>query len=117
MSDDLHRAIPYTPFFGTLYDILVENGASVSEFWPRDRFVSCEALSVVRGHGPSLELRIIRSLGGGGKLHYNPTAREFYVDGYCEDETPATLAIEERINAALAEFCATWTGPSPWRAP
>jgi hypothetical protein len=53
----------------------------------------------------------------GGKLRYKSTERRFYVDGYLESETPAMLATEERINAALAEFCAAWTGPSPWRAP
>lgn len=117
MSDDLHRAIPYTPFFGALYDLLVENGAKVPGYYTRDQHASCEALSVARGEGPSLELRIIGALGSGGKLRYKSTALLFYVDGYPDDETPETIAIEERINAALAEFCAKWTGPSPWRAP
>lgn len=117
MSDDLHRAIPYTPFFGALYDVLVENGAKIPSYYTRDQHASCEALNVARGEGPSPELRIIGSLGFGGKLRYKSTERRFYVDGYLESETPAMLATEERINAALAEFCAAWTGPSPWRAP
>lgn len=117
MTDDLHRAIPYAPFFGALYDILVENGANVPGYYTRDQHASCEALNVARGEGPSLELRIVGALGSGGKLRYKSSERRFYVNGYAETETPARLATEERINAALTEFCATWTGPSPWRSP
>lgn len=112
MDDDLHRAIPYAPFFRGVWDVLDANGACL-RIMQRDQYVSTEALRLVRGEGPSRELRIIGALGHGGNLYF-AFPRTFRVHGYREDETPATLATMERVNTALAEFCASWTGPSPW---
>lgn len=111
-DNDIHRAIQYAPFFRGVWDVLDANGACL-RIMQRDEYVSNEALRLARSEGPSSSLRIVGALGSGGKLRYQ-FPRRFYVDGYREDETLATIATEERINTALADFCAAWTGPSPW---
>ena len=103
----------YAPFFAGLYDTLAANGAALRI--DREEYVRSESEQVARGEVPSPELRIVGALGFGGKLRYVSYDRRFYVDGYPEDETPKTRAIEARCNDALRDFCAAWEGMTPWQ--
>ncbi len=104
----------YAPFFAGLYDTLAANDAAL-RILSREEYVRDESERVARGERPSPELRIVGALGHGGKLRCVSYDRRFYVDGYPEDETPATLAIEARCNDALRDFCAAWEGVTPWQ--
>ncbi len=103
----------YAPFFAGLYDTLAANDAALRI--DREEYVRHESERVGRGVGPSRELRIVGALGGGGKLWCRDYSRVFFVNGYPEDATPATLAIEARCNDALRDFCAAWEGVTPWQ--
>ena len=107
-------AARYAPFFAGLYDTLAANGAAL-RILSREEYVRHESEQVADGEGPSPELRIVGALGFGGKLRYVSYDRRFYVNGYPEDETPKTRAIEARCNDALRDFCAAWEGVTPWQ--
>ncbi len=114
MSDERKQAELVAPFFAALYDTLAANGAEL-RILSREEYVRHESERVARGERPSTELRIVGALGHGGKLRYVSYQRRFYVDGYPENETPKTRAIEARCNDALRDFCAAWEGATPWR--
>ena len=113
MSADRKRGERVAPFFAALYDTLAANGAELRI--GREEYVRHESERVVRGEGPSIELRIVGALGHGGKLWCRSYSRTFAVNGYTEDATPKTDALELRINTALRDFCAAWEGATPWR--
>lgn len=113
MSDERKWAERVAPFFAALYDTLAANGAEL-RILSREEYVRHESERVARGEGPSVDLRIVGALGHGGKLRYVSYPRRFYVDGYPENETPKTRAIEARCNDALRDFCAAWEGATPW---
>ena len=106
-------AARYAPFFGALYDTLAANGAALRV--DREEYVRHESDRVGRGVGPSTELRIVGALGSGGKLWCRNYSRTFAVNGYTEDATPKTDALELRINTALRDFYAAWEGVTPWQ--
>lgn len=110
----MSAAARYAAFFGALYDTLAANGAAL-RILSREEYVYSESERVARGEVPSPELRIVGALGHGGKLRCVSYQRRFYVDGYSEDETPKTRAIEARCNDALRDFCAAWEGVTPWQ--
>jgi hypothetical protein len=113
VSAERKRGESVAPFFAGLYDTLAANGAELCV--GREEYVRHESERVGRGVGPSTELRIVGALGSGGKLWCRSYSRTFFVNGYSEDATPKSDALELRINTALRDFSAAWEGVTPWR--